>query len=96
MSETTASNPPQSNNTVFSRQYIEEWLRYNTRHLLKANFDDKQQQQPSVASSISASSMPGGSNSDATMASIANQIYSVDPQDVRRIIFCFYLKILHF
>uniref|UniRef100_A0A1I8B5S5 MATH domain-containing protein n=1 Tax=Meloidogyne hapla TaxID=6305 RepID=A0A1I8B5S5_MELHA len=83
MSETTATNTQgNSNNTVFSRQYIEEWLRYNTRHLLKANFDDKQQQQPSVASSISASSMPGGSNSDAAMASIANQIYSVDPQDV--------------
>lgn len=74
-----------TNNSVFSRQYIEEWLRYNTRHLLKANFDDKQQQQqPSVASSISASSMPGGSNSDNNvMASIVNQIYSVDPQDVR-------------
>uniref|UniRef100_A0A915M1C9 MATH domain-containing protein n=1 Tax=Meloidogyne javanica TaxID=6303 RepID=A0A915M1C9_MELJA len=83
MSETNAVNAQSNNNnTVFSRQYIEEWLRYNTRHLLKANFDDKQQQQPSVASSISASSMPGGSNSDAAMASLANQIYSVDPQDV--------------
>uniref|UniRef100_A0A914LBT0 TTC3/DZIP3-like helical domain-containing protein n=1 Tax=Meloidogyne incognita TaxID=6306 RepID=A0A914LBT0_MELIC len=82
MSETNAVNAQgNNNNTVFSRQYIEEWLRYNTRHLLKANFDDKQQQ-PSVASSISASSMPGGSNSDAAMASLANQIYSVDPQDV--------------
>ncbi|CAK5078535.1 unnamed protein product [Meloidogyne enterolobii] len=81
MSETNAVNAQGNNNTVFSRQYIEEWLRYNTRHLLKANFDDKQQQ-PSVASSISASSMPGGSNSDAAMASLANQIYSVDPQDV--------------